>query len=909
VIIMTSMFFMKRMRLYCLNLMLALCFTFALSLVAIRAIAQVPGSEATNHQMTLAQFLRMNDGSWNDDRDGIFVTVNPESVTAVPIENAGLSTINGLNSSETGTSLMTEAAQRFGRKVAVFGQVTVLAPPTMVVLNPAPAAPNIYAGLDPASKMRLLLNSLSMSQWHQIGSPGGLGAADLSDDLSQLFLSILPDPFRLDTATVQEDNTNQNAGDINLNSDERSQVRLRLSLATSIQPVPTQNALGVLLIGNPSMHRPGTSFLVLAPNFSNTHFSTHYGVALQAEGPNQLKKGQLDFDMPALTTRISLLPEVGSSIATQNKLTVGDLISRIGLATHLELYADERVANLPVWVRGKSAPACDLLRALCLSLTGTFRHVGPAYILTDDVEGIGTRLATLADWLRDADAQRDALMNTVRDMNISPDILFYLSLPTDDPLAQNATLANNIIQQEKVSYSGAGYETPLESLPSSERLAVATYLQSVIKQNQPVRSDVAFLDIKLRLTYVVPGVGDVTDEEFDLGSLANFVQTSTPDEGSTAVAKFQKLKARNSVLYISFNSSEEANRIVDTAKSLGISQLWIRSTVGESLAPLTAAIAEGKKVGLSIFAGVSLLSVPSNSLNPDVNIQGSTALTYKASRQVDQAGHRIPCPTPSPMNNQNGDWTPPIYSSFLAQKKELGLFECLPGLTGIVLEDTAAPGYERPEERDDFTPSSFLMLLLQGSSAATDMGYTEQNRLDFLRTNGIDPVDLVTPNSLEAIDLSPSLFPQSLEEQRRWVAFRYAEDSEDLSSLYVSIRQANPNLKLLLGERSGDEHWFGSWDKPFGLPVSDLNKPRSTSPQQAQAYSRWTYLRFPFTQEDTSQIILSQLDESSFFSSDAPPSWTGIVLDATRMPAEKAIDILKNTFTITHTLQGITGNH
>jgi hypothetical protein len=50
--------------------------------------------------------------------------------------------------------------------------------------------------------------------------------------------------------------------------------------------------------------------------------------------------------------------------------------------------------------RGRAAAACcTSLQALCWSVTGAFRKVGEStYLLSDDVQGIGTRWARLAEW-------------------------------------------------------------------------------------------------------------------------------------------------------------------------------------------------------------------------------------------------------------------------------------------------------------------------------------------------------------------------------------------------------------------------------------------------------------------------------------------------------------------------------
>jgi hypothetical protein len=64
------------------------------------------------------------------------------------------------------------------------------------------------------------------------------------------------------------------------------------------------------------------------------------------------------------------------------------------------VYADPRYGYEYVLVAGdlKSAhPAIDLMQALALCVAGTWRRVGPAFVLTDDREGIGAWQQFLSD--------------------------------------------------------------------------------------------------------------------------------------------------------------------------------------------------------------------------------------------------------------------------------------------------------------------------------------------------------------------------------------------------------------------------------------------------------------------------------------------------------------------------------
>ena len=111
---------------------------------------------------------------------------------------------------------------------------------------------------------------------------------------------------------------------------------------------------------------------------------------LKAETANVAKEGDL------IWSRRNL--EHGTSL--EGIKTVDDLVTRLAAATGLELYADPRYGALPVLLIGdlkKPAAAGDMMQALALCVCGTWRQVGSAYVLTDDVLGLGTRRAALQE--------------------------------------------------------------------------------------------------------------------------------------------------------------------------------------------------------------------------------------------------------------------------------------------------------------------------------------------------------------------------------------------------------------------------------------------------------------------------------------------------------------------------------
>ena len=302
----------------------------------------------------------------------------------------------------------------FGQITRDFGVVTAVAPATMVLLNTAPANPDIYAGMPAEDAWTLLAASLSDAQWKALTSDAGLSVADLQTDAQrQLFTALLPHG-KLTVAPWYWHNTLYDPKDVRDLSGQISQAHLRLGHAVNTEiTFKGKNGDEVFPIEDVAPDTPMPVKLTDREDYGGSQ-STLYGVPVRAVVPNQPKPGQLDLRAPSLQAPISLT----------GLKTVGDLVTRIGTTADLELYADKRleIKSLTALIGPLAPPtpetapavpaapptfvAADLLRALAFCVTGTWRQVGPAYVLTDDVVGIGTRCQLWYEFEQEADALR-----------------------------------------------------------------------------------------------------------------------------------------------------------------------------------------------------------------------------------------------------------------------------------------------------------------------------------------------------------------------------------------------------------------------------------------------------------------------------------------------------------------------
>ena len=369
------------------------CFLPCLALLLLpfgAASADTPAVPAS-HPPSLADALAaMPDASVADG--SVVLTVSPDEVTPLPTPaDAPPPDYSGIV--QTPETL----AGRYGQTLQVFSHVLALAPPTMTVLNTDPALAALplgqLAGQHPET---YLLGSLSPAQLKQARS-AGLAYADMTPDQQSLIHALLPEPLEIvPTAASQP-------GD-------RMDKAQRAAFDAQIKKVSGNDLFGSLrfhayLTADFYVHAPvgygigDTQDLTPSTGAYKLPFSGYGNMdsrgkstetILKADVPNTPKPSDILWNRRDLERTVSL----------SGLTTVDSLVQRLGSAAHLELYADPHYADLPVLARGdlkERQPAGDVMQALALCVCGTWRQVGPAYVLTDDVQGLGTRQAFLAE--------------------------------------------------------------------------------------------------------------------------------------------------------------------------------------------------------------------------------------------------------------------------------------------------------------------------------------------------------------------------------------------------------------------------------------------------------------------------------------------------------------------------------
>lgn len=879
----------------------SLLFTVCLSLwplLAFPAQAQVPTAPAAP---TLAQALP----GAEPPKDTLLFTVAAEKVI-LPADAA----------LPQKRDTATQTVQTYGRILREFGGVTAAAPPTMTVLNTAPGTPNPYDGMPPGDALKLLLAGLTDSQWKTLISPVGLGLSDLTGDTQpDLFLALFPGnslklyPRRLVDSYGGEDDAHLPS----LSPSDIRQAHLRLGQRVTLGMAAGSgegsyfNALGPSPGGLVKYEiYPGTSGLA-SPN-------TLFGVAVRAVIPNTPKPSDLAYDDKALQVRVNLA----------GVKTVGDLTQRLGVAVKKEIYADPRYETRSVTHLGlSSARAADLLQALALCVAGTYRKVGPAYVLTDDLAGEGTRQMILSRFVEAADLARTQSVTDAGDGLITSRGIGSLP-PLDSALvfsaAQKAALTEGGYY---VPGGSGGRDVPFVSLTPEQqafaRQSVETWntrLDNMTEQeasaedkaklrvtlNRPVN-----LSVSPTLLMQTPSVSGAIMLDAYLSANGLFSPSDQLRAHNDALRWKAQMAAhpppsayvpppapplgpllarspRRAVL-VQPKTAKEVDAVIAVMKTVGFNQLWLdvfsngKSHLDGSPDILMEAVKQTRGTGIQVFAVLSLLhwgpdAPPAawdrtllGETSPEadaaqtryqaIKFQGKTA--EEAEKLVSPADYSV-CPV-----------APAVQETLLALVRRVAATN---GVAGIVLRDTQASGYDRPD------------LSVYGISGGGPFGYATALRLAFLRRTHIDPVDLMEAHmngaqSAGADTSLPDFDDYHVERlaETEWSKFRADAGRTLLDELYAAaspVPGKRPVIWIAQRRPTGRDDWYGLWAGSFGrLPEKPENVAYGGAQENVPAFAH-TQCRADLYEMPAFAPTRSDL---AYLLEGLPAGWDGFILN------------------------------
>jgi hypothetical protein len=667
-----------------------------------------------------------------------------------------------------GTEPLRDLAPLYRRRIARLGTVAALVPETMVVLQAPPVPPEEWAARpNRASAARRLAASLTPAQWALLGGPRGLGAGDLTTpEQRDLFAALLPQPFRVKRVTAAENGayvTRVNGQDVTgapfeLTPAQIAGVRLRavrsMTWGYGFKEQPgTRIGYGTPTGAAPA---PGTEFAILDRPSDGRERQDALLAAVRRVEPNRLKRGDLPLDGPAMARPVVL--------AGAERL--GDLVRRAAEVSGVELYADRRVASLPVVVYaadGQTARAGDVLRALCLSVCGAFRRVSDpstgeaAYILTEDRgAGLAARRLRWADWWEDVQALESDRQGkeeaALRDAGAASHVGFDPANPYGLDAATMRSVEADVTRPRRPGEFYSDSPIPVAALPPAAQAVVKQQLENHAHFNggagaggNEIITDRVFANFSVGTRLVVPGVG-----EFDgpaLSSLPSLLPRPAPAASASPTpagpASVPPSLARPAALLAAPRSAAEAEVLVREAAAHGFTALWVDvpAADGEDApradAALAAAVAAGARANVAVGAAVRAFRVPAGGAagaTPDINLFGEKSSAYAARRAGSPWLARY---YRSDLETLRGtDWLAPddpkARAAVVARVKALA--HAAPGLAAVVVRDAVPPGYGQGPETAGYYNRSL---------AGRYLGYSPAHRLAAVRRENVDPVDLL----------------------------------------------------------------------------------------------------------------------------------------------------------------------
>jgi hypothetical protein len=776
----------------------------------------------------------------------------PATMSSVTLANE--SSLDPANGPDLSTPY--KVAEANGYMTQWFGSVLAVAPSTMTVLNTDKSLFSLpldtFAPVKPAP---FLLESLTSDQLNQMAT-GGLGMADLTTDQQALFKALLPTPFRVvSTSTAEPSGLAPPKAWADMSPEERTdwsdkiaQLSSAYNLAattisddTVLKDVRLHAYLNVkylipdlgasaypISILDTGAFSSGDDKMMAGESVSGGYAYNGYGIEAQQKNlssllteqePNAPKRGDFDWQNPTLKVQVSIA----------GVKSVSDLVSNIAKATNLELYADASYEKQPLFEYGDTSgayTAADLLRALALCVSGTWRQVGPAYVLTNDELGLGARQQFLtnvvANWTNRLNEANKDLVKHLRDIGWPSNIY--------PPIGDNAELPGSQLSAMLASGDSNKGDAQWMDLPESVKTVISKCLKD--RENQLDVKTAASIEqawndlnpgskvevyVDLELALELPSTGIMSFGEYDLDNPAGDIVVSQD------VAQKIAMPESTRGVICAPKTPDEARKTVDMLPNLGLNALFLdvfcngRTYFKSAVVPpendaagdvLNSALSEAALKHLAVYAVVDTLAWRKdiNTAQPapwpptfdeDRDIFGEPSEVGEQ-RQIKQEAvyNETPFQTDASLKGTASyGWVSPLDPKVLQTLPVLAAeLAKIPGLSGIIFQDTDPPGY-------DGTPD-YLGL-------KPELGYTLANRLAFLRDKHVDPIDVGIDNKfgigglpVQRTQFAIPGFGVFMDDGTDpWSAFRKDGDRALLSECFTAATTANPFLPILMREQ------------------------------------------------------------------------------------------------------------
>lgn len=664
---------------------------------------------------------------WDAAKNGPLLVVEPERTVAVR-EGGGLAS--------------------FARRRVTVRGLTAIVPTQMTLVMENPPEGNLVDGLPRNTKVLYLLTKLTPAQWKTI-STKGIGRDELSGEARDVFDSLLPAPFAWQRFHVTDQRrTSIRFGDDEkgvLSDQDRVKVRLRvvqslnvrvaaIDRPTSIAAFPTDREFG----------REGDVGYSRDETYERDR-SELFGVGLRTVVENRLKASHLAYRDPAFDAPVPI----------SSPTTVKEILRQVQAATGKEVLADLRVSDRAVTFFGTQARAGDVLEALALAVTGTFRRVQEAYVLTSDLDGMGARKLRLALWAQELSRKTKEWEKTWTQTLAAQDIQSKVQFDLKDPFAPPEAL------KERLKNMGSSFQT--EPFATSE---LGPELQDFLKravsrsgtlQNYDITS--ARVSPSLLYGFILPNGTPMRTESVALGSARNFSPGLViPPRAPQAMPEGPISIEGKRRLIVQVVSAAEAKQAVEIAKARGFDEIWLETA---SPAALRAGLESGFPVrwvlrpwqanGTPNPADQTILGDAGPTLAKRAPLFPSWATLIGESPEARPRGRQLLVPK-----------TPEQKAAWSAYEK----LAATPGLAGTVMLDVRPAGYDAMRPGPVFRAG-------RETAELVAFGYSPAQRLLFLREKGIDPIDIATTFPAFDVDLRQPFFLDHAQASRNIGSYMY----------------------------------------------------------------------------------------------------------------------------------------
>jgi hypothetical protein len=623
----------------------------------------------------------------------------------------------------------------FKRIVLRVGGLSVIAPAEMVLVDDSfSQPPDFYEGLDRNAKILYLLTLLNDDQWSRITS-SGISMGDLRGEAKAVMQSILPKPFRW---TAWSLGAKVDSGTVPDSQRDRISLKLERGLLFMVNLAGRPDTLTT----RSSSDQPGAPGDTVYQREDDDSQHHPFGLQPLKVVANKPKASQLDYSQAALDKSIEL----------PKNATIAETLQRIQQATGVELYGDFRIADKPVRFWGASARAGDLLEGIALTVTGTYRKLGPAYELTSDLTGIGARKLKFAIWEASATREMESRMQLWRTAVARAGHLSEIRFPATSPFKPNAAM------QAQLDKSESGQNTHM--MPTSEMTgSIRQFLETQDNPNQRIDTTKAMIQANFESVFVLPNGQDLRPEP-GLMTPSAF----TGDSGQTipavsgiplapySMTALNRGKGLRSAIVQAADPSE-AGWVVDLLHKYGFKEIWLEATRPE-VVKAAADRCKADQVALRLDIRPWALPDDYRADDEDATILGDRGDQLQSRERQFDIWNAF-AQEPNEASTDPYRCIGPSSASTFSRWAVFSQLARLPGVGGVVVEDLQPFGYEG--RRVPYYHS----ILEKPMGEMSDFGYSVRERLVFLRAHSLDPIDTIGERLDLQSDIRQPFFPDN----------------------------------------------------------------------------------------------------------------------------------------------------